>query len=527
MNVKPFMASLAGCLLAITNLAAAEPTALPHRCLELPPGPGNPRNSEGSFVTLKNGRILFVYTRFNGKHGGDDGAAVIAQRHSDDNGETWTKQDKIIVENEGTQNVMSVSLLRLANGRIALFYLKKNSDFDCRPFLRFSDDEAESWSAPIDCIPREIGYYVLNNDRVIQLSSGRLVMPLAQHAKQNDMQSDYRGLLLCYLSDDNGLTWHRSKQEWKVFNDNGQRITVQEPGVVELKDGRVMMFIRSSCGSQMVSYSSDGGETWTKSQPSDMMSPLAPASIKRIPKTGDLLLVWNNHRNLPPILAGRRVPLSMAVSKDDGQTWTLVKTLEGNLRNGWYCYIAIHFVGDDILLGYCALDGLAHSRITKVPVSWLYRDVPARPYECSPSIFDNVANGPFTTLETSLGTWTAAEGQTEVMTYVRGKGINLKGGAETSMELNLPAPQKLSDVALTAERFTSAPPYAFAIEAFADGKWTLVFTQGVKTTVGERHPVVWSQPTLTTQRLRFRCSSPRGVIVGVPQTVTLNAFFED
>ena len=95
------------------------------------------------------------------------------------------------------------------------------------------------------------------------------------------------------------------------------------------------------------------------------------------------------------------------------------------------------------------------------------------------------------------------------------------------MELALPAPQKLSDVALTAERFTSAPPYAFAIEAFADGKWTLVFTQGVKTTVGERHPVVWSQPTLTTQRLRFRCSSPRGVIVGVPQTVTLNAFFED
>ena len=71
------------------------------------------------------------------------------------------------------------------------------------------------------------------------------------------------GTLLCYLSDDNGLTWHRGKQEWKVFNDNGQRITVQEPGVIELKDGRVMMFIRSSCGSQMVSYSSDGGETWS------------------------------------------------------------------------------------------------------------------------------------------------------------------------------------------------------------------------------------------------------------------------
>jgi hypothetical protein len=217
----------------------------------------------------------------------------------------------------------------------------------------------------------------------------------------------------------------------------------------------------------------------------------------------------------------------MAVSKDDGKTWTLVKTLEGNLNRGWYCYIAIHFVGDDILLGYCAMDGLAHSRITKVPVSWLYREIPFRPYESSPSIFDNVATGPFTALETSLGTWTAAEGQAEVITFARGKGVNLKGGAETSMGLELTTPKKLSDVALTAERYTGAPPYAFAIEAFADGKWTLVFTQDGQTKVGIRHPVVWPQPTLTTQRLRFRCSSPRGVIVGDPQTASLNAFFED
>jgi hypothetical protein len=34
----------------------------PTRVLELPPGPGNPRNSEGAFVTLKDGRILFVYS---------------------------------------------------------------------------------------------------------------------------------------------------------------------------------------------------------------------------------------------------------------------------------------------------------------------------------------------------------------------------------------------------------------------------------------------------------------------------------
>ena len=37
--------------------------------LRLEPSEDNPRNSEGSFVTLKDGRILFVYTHFTGGRG--------------------------------------------------------------------------------------------------------------------------------------------------------------------------------------------------------------------------------------------------------------------------------------------------------------------------------------------------------------------------------------------------------------------------------------------------------------------------
>ena len=39
----------------------------------LPPGKGNPRNSEGDFIQLKDGRIMFVYSHFSG--GGSDHAA--------------------------------------------------------------------------------------------------------------------------------------------------------------------------------------------------------------------------------------------------------------------------------------------------------------------------------------------------------------------------------------------------------------------------------------------------------------------
>ena len=52
----------------------------------------------------------------------------------------------MVVPNEGKMNTMSVSLLRLESGRIALFYLRKNSLSDCRLYMRTSSDEAKTWS---------------------------------------------------------------------------------------------------------------------------------------------------------------------------------------------------------------------------------------------------------------------------------------------------------------------------------------------------------------------------------------------
>lgn len=95
--------------------------------LKLLPGNNNPRNSEGDFVTLKDGRVFFVYSHYTGTSGDDNATAYLAGRYSADKGKTWT-EDITVVEQEGTMNVMSVSLLRLQNGEIALFYLKKLGD---------------------------------------------------------------------------------------------------------------------------------------------------------------------------------------------------------------------------------------------------------------------------------------------------------------------------------------------------------------------------------------------------------------
>jgi hypothetical protein len=344
------------------------------RPLVLAPSAENPRNSEGDFVRLADGRVLLVYTHFTGG-GSDHATAHLAGRYSSDGGRTWTGDDVVIVPNEGDCNVMSVSLLRLADGRIALFYLRKNSLSDCRPLLRYSTDEAKTWSDPIECIAK-VGYYVMNNDRAVQLSSGRLVLPVCLHDTPSQKKPDWAGTLMCYLSDDAGRTWRRSRTAQKTFDADGGRVVTQEPGVVELEDGRLMMFSRTDSGSQYVCYSSDGGEKWTKPEPSAIISPRSPASIERIPSTGDLLLVWNDHRCVDQALRGKRTPLCVAISCDEAKTWEPAQTLEDD-PHGWYCYTAIEFVGGHVLLAHCSGNrrkgnGLARSQVTRFPIQWLY-----------------------------------------------------------------------------------------------------------------------------------------------------------
>lgn len=339
---------------------------------------GVPRRSEGDFMPLADGRLLFIYTKFVGGRA-DHAEAVLASRESRDGGRTWSTDDVVLIEKEAAQNVMSVSLNRLADGRIAFFYLRKNSMHDCRPVVRFSSDEAKSWSEAVQIVPEsEIGCYVVNNDRVVQLKSGRLIVPCSQHISKPNGPFEGRGVQVCYLSDDGGRTWRRGRGSQDGTQPDGKRIVLQEPGIVERRDGSLLMFCRTTARSQYFSESNDGGETWTVPQPSPLKSPLSPASIERIPSTGDLLCVWNDHGDLPPgsKLADKRTPLRATISRDDGRTWQPSRTLEDNV-DGWFCYTAVEFVGDDVLLAYCASDlktseRLADTQFTRFPVQWLY-----------------------------------------------------------------------------------------------------------------------------------------------------------
>jgi hypothetical protein len=347
--------------------------------LRITPRPGNGRNSEGDFILLKDGRLMLVYSKFIGT--GDHAAADLAARYSSDAGNTWTHDDlPVVTRQEGEANLMSVSLLRLQDGRIGLFYAQKYaSPSDAKyPFLdrllmRTSDDEGRTWSRSADISPtNQPGYRVLNNDRVIQLKTGRLVVPVAVHYLPGSPGWRDSAQIHCYLSDDSGHTWRASATTVE------SELLAQEPGVVELKDGRLMLFCRSrDC--QLVSHSSDDGETWSELKRSNISQPTtSPASIERIPATGDLLLIWNNGddtlaKRQP---AGRR-PFTAAISSDEGVSWHHIRNI-GADPEGWYCYTAIEFVDGHVLLAHCEYPRLNSLQITRLPVEWLYDSSPGK-----------------------------------------------------------------------------------------------------------------------------------------------------
>jgi len=351
--------------LLILGCIMAAQTAIGFTSLVAPSTAEFPRNSEGSIVELKDGRLLLAWTRFYGGSG-DASSAHIAAMTSRNGGITWSKP-YIIQENTGKQNVMSVSLLRLKSGKIGMFYLEKNGPADLRVYARYSSDEGKSWDPPMR-VTKQPGYHVMNNDRVVQLSNGRIICPIAFGP---DIRTPESAVSFCLYSDDEGKTWRRSTPDLRA-----PKRGAMEPGVVELANGDLLMILRTQVGTIYESTSSDHGATWSEAEPSSVRAPEAPSTIKRIPGTDDLLLVWNNKFEDGEGHGGARTPLTAAVSKDSGKTWVNVKNIESDPTHT-YAYTSIAFVKRRVILTYYDTPGhwdALSLRFRSIPLTWFYRE---------------------------------------------------------------------------------------------------------------------------------------------------------
>ena len=338
------------------------------------PDSTNFRNSEGDFIRLSDGRIMFVYTRY-GKGDGDGDSADLYAAFSSDNGDSFSDGTLIFPrERVEADNIMSVTLRRMKNGDIGMYFLKKSPVCQCRMYLTRSADDGKTWSEPVACI-KHCGYFVVNNDRVITASSGRIIIPAAYTQVLTDAEtgdtSFGRAAAFFYASDDDGYTWNKIGECHAGAGFAKSHTGLQEPGLIELENGVLKCYFRTDTGKQFESFSFDGGESWSEVQPSDFTSPTSPISVKRL-SDGRLIHVWNpvplyNGRSERPfgVWTGARNPLVCKVGDE-------CFTIEDDESRGFAYTAVFQCAENEILLGYCAGGSEDKAMLNRLRITKLY-----------------------------------------------------------------------------------------------------------------------------------------------------------
>ncbi len=178
------------------------------------------------------------------------------------------------------------------------------------------------------------GKYIMVKPPVFVNDNKRIVV--LTHLGDNFAAEKDKGSFAFY-SDDNGRTWKRSHALQAPYHKAGGfhkgirwNHGAVEPTMVELKNGKLWMLLRTGQDYHYESFSEDFGETWTKPVPSKFYATITMPTLHRL-KDGRILLLWNNTTPLPEketangvwedVFTNRNA-LHAAISSDEGQTWT-------------------------------------------------------------------------------------------------------------------------------------------------------------------------------------------------------------
>ena len=351
------------CLLCVSS-GTQEPLFEDVHVVKLPVQTYGYRGMPGDIIQLKDGRLYLAYTHMTaaGKPSGG-----IAARYSPDLGKTWTDETVIIPKPTPTYKeevFCHPSFVRIDDAHILMTYIYRSSmqPLFGHNYYRRSVDETTTWGDQFILTPNA-GYNIIHNDKLLKLSTGRIVAPGETQMKISG--GDHSGYgSFCYYSDDNGYTWWRSKN-----NVNMLPIEAQEPQIVELKDSRLMMLMRTYSGYMARAYSEDQGVTWS---PGEAVRELrlpphntSAFSVSRVPSTGDVLLMRCVDGPKEPRW---RTPFVSVISKDDGATWENERAIAGEPEND-YGYPSVTYVDDLAIVSYHQRDGL---HVARVAIDWFY-----------------------------------------------------------------------------------------------------------------------------------------------------------
>ncbi|HUE72902.1 MAG TPA: sialidase family protein [Pirellulaceae bacterium] len=314
-------------ILALLALSATFPLAAqdkPQPPIDL--GPGNAQavgiNYASAAVTYPDGTL----ESFLRKSGG--GKVAIVGTRSTDSGRTWSEPKELValeiapwggpmplLDKEGELHFV-IPRVR-GEGR------RPNVDRFIDLYHVRSSEGRTKWTDP----QRIYEGYCGALQQVAQLTSGRIIAPFADWLPGVPTSPPTGpSVVTCVYSDDGGKSWQRSPAKLTApcyDGYNGANYGACEPTIIELKDGRIWMLIRTQAGYLYESFSEDG-VNWSEAKQSRFPSSNSPAFPIRL-ADGRIVVFWNNCV-MPPRVDGQGVyagrdALHAAISDDDGKTW--------------------------------------------------------------------------------------------------------------------------------------------------------------------------------------------------------------
>jgi len=316
----PCVSTILLCLAATTvstRNTAAEATPKPQPPMLVAP-------ADNAFVfTLSDGTVEMVFAR-----PACGGGVEVARKRTQDAGRSWT-QPESVMRLPGPDWGTPMPLLA-RDGELHFFWMiarrtgrNPGVDYFIDIWHARSTDGRTKWPEP-RCIWKG---YVGSINGMAQLRSGRLVVPFAYwRGGVPEAPPTGPNVVTTIYSDDNGQTWRQSPAKLTspcYEGYNGSNYGACEPTIVELKDGRVWMLIRTQTGYLYESFSGDG-VNWLPARPTMFCSSESPAGLVRLPD-GRIVLFWNNCENTSRIdgqgVYTNRDALHGAISEDEGKTW--------------------------------------------------------------------------------------------------------------------------------------------------------------------------------------------------------------
>ena len=247
-------------------------------------------------------------------------------------------------------------LFQKQDGTILLFFKVGAAIPEWKTYVVESEDGGVTFTAPRELVPGdESGGRGPVKNKPIRLMDGTVLAPASLEGDTWDAFVD--------ISVDDCATWEKSSlvplrragTDSRVMHRPYDRRLLFGKGVIQPtlwqdEKGDVHMLLRSTSSRIFRSDSADGGRTWCTAYDTGIYNNNSGIDLVRM-DSGDIILVYNPRENIPGMNSGPRTPLTVAVSRDNGSTFTDLLDLETG--EGAYCYPAVICSGkNEILITY-------------------------------------------------------------------------------------------------------------------------------------------------------------------------------